>query len=134
MYPGYTPCESQKQPTSVNVEVQNCLEFNLASKYLANSCERKSAEEEAANSAYTLGTQEQGWKAALLQNPDSNCFLLFTPVCGSRHFHCPLPSWQSWSRRKRGTRPQDTTVIQNHRFISFIFHIKTLFCSHVTSQ
>ena len=39
MYPGYTPCESQKQPKSVNVEVQNCLEFNLASMYLANSCE-----------------------------------------------------------------------------------------------
>jgi len=40
VYPGYTPCESQKQPKSANVEVQNCLEFNLASMYLANSCER----------------------------------------------------------------------------------------------
>ena len=28
-----TPCESQKQPKSLNVEVQNCLEFNLASIY-----------------------------------------------------------------------------------------------------
>ena len=36
----YTPCESQKQPKSVNVEVQNCLEFNLASMYLANSCDQ----------------------------------------------------------------------------------------------
>ena len=41
VYPGYTPraCESQKQPKWVNVEVQNWHDFNLASMYLANSCD-----------------------------------------------------------------------------------------------
>ena len=38
VYSEYTPCESQKQPISENVEVNICLEFNLASIYLANSC------------------------------------------------------------------------------------------------
>ena len=40
MYPGYTPCASQKQPKGVNVEVPKYLEFNLASTYFANSCAR----------------------------------------------------------------------------------------------
>ena len=38
MYLEYTPYESQKQQISEHVEVQICLEFNLASMYLANSC------------------------------------------------------------------------------------------------
>ena len=67
MYPGYTPCESQKQPKGVNSEVQNCLEFNLASMYLPNSC------------AHHLSNLLQSFCHLLLPSvatlPDSVCFL-----------------------------------------------------------
>jgi len=42
--PRVHPCESQKQPKGVNVEVPKCLEFNLASTYLANSCGKWSSQ------------------------------------------------------------------------------------------
>ena len=39
--PRVHPLESQKKPKGVNVEVQNCPGFSLASMYLAHSCDMR---------------------------------------------------------------------------------------------